>query len=135
MGVALLTYVALADRLKCSPKAARSLAKRLRLPTQRGDDGKFLVSVDPANPLIRLATVATMDDEISAWLARRDGHQDAPKLETKWIVKILRPAYESGSIVNNSWGCDTPRRAYRPTETRRRFMSPTLANAADIRTG
>ena len=37
------------DRLKCSPKTARSPAKRLRLPTQRGDDGKLLVSVDLAN--------------------------------------------------------------------------------------
>lgn len=37
--------------------------------------------------------------------------------------------------MNSSWGCDTPRRAYRPTETSRRFMSPTLANAADIKMG
>ena len=42
---------------------------------------------------------------------------------------------KSVSIVNSSWGCDTPRRAYRPADTRRRLMSPTSANAADIRTG
>ena len=35
---------------------------------------------------------------------------------------ILRAAHESRSIVNSSWGCDTPRRAYRPTETRRRYV-------------
>jgi hypothetical protein len=44
-------------------------------------------------------------------------------------------AYVLGSSVNSSWGCATPRSAYRPTEIRRRLMSPTLANADDIRTG
>jgi hypothetical protein len=38
----------LADRLKVSPEAARALAKRLRLPRSRGNDGKALVSVDLA---------------------------------------------------------------------------------------
>jgi hypothetical protein len=41
-----LTYVALAERLGCSPEAARSLVKRLRLPRQRGNDGKTLVAAD-----------------------------------------------------------------------------------------
>jgi hypothetical protein len=50
-------------------------------------------------------------------------------------VQILNAAYTSGSSVNSSCGCDTPHSAYRPTETRRRLISPTLANAADIRTG
>jgi hypothetical protein len=48
MPVELLTYATLADRLKCSPEAARSLAKRLRLPRQRGNDGKARISVDMA---------------------------------------------------------------------------------------
>jgi hypothetical protein len=43
-----LTYAALGARLTISPKAARSLAKRLRLPRLRSDDGKALVSVDLA---------------------------------------------------------------------------------------
>ena len=38
----------LADRLKISPEAARALAKRLRLPRVRSNDGKALVSVDLA---------------------------------------------------------------------------------------
>jgi hypothetical protein len=39
------------------------------------------------------------------------------------------------SIVNSSRGCDTPRNAYRPTETSRCFISPTSANAADTHCG
>jgi hypothetical protein len=43
-----LTYAALGARLKISPEAARSLAKRLRLPRSLSDEGKALVSVDLA---------------------------------------------------------------------------------------
>jgi hypothetical protein len=48
MSVETLTYGALGARLKISPEAARSLAKRLRLPRSLSDDGKALVSVDLA---------------------------------------------------------------------------------------
>jgi hypothetical protein len=48
MPVETLTYGALGARLKISPEAARSLAKRLRLPRSLSDDGKALVSVDLA---------------------------------------------------------------------------------------
>ena len=48
MSVETLTYAALGARLKISPVAACSLAKRLRLPRSLSDDGKALVSVDPA---------------------------------------------------------------------------------------
>jgi len=41
-----LTYAALAERLKISPEAAHALVKRMRLPRQRANDGKTLVSVD-----------------------------------------------------------------------------------------
>ncbi len=55
MPIEQLTYAVLAERLNCSSEAARSLAKRLRLPRQRGNDGKARVSVDLAeithNPL------------------------------------------------------------------------------------
>jgi hypothetical protein len=44
----MLNYADLAARLKVSPEAARALAKRLRLPRSRGNDGKALVSVDLA---------------------------------------------------------------------------------------
>jgi len=48
MCVEILTYGALGARLKISPEAARSLAKRLRLPRSLSDDGKALVTVDLA---------------------------------------------------------------------------------------
>jgi hypothetical protein len=48
MPVEILTYAALGARLTISPKAARSLAKRLRLPRSLSNDGKALVSVDLA---------------------------------------------------------------------------------------
>ena len=48
MSVETLTYAALGARLKISPVAACSLAKRLRLPRSLSDDGKALVSVDLA---------------------------------------------------------------------------------------
>src|ERR1700737_279868 len=48
MSVETLPYAALGARLKISPEAARSLAKRLRLPRSLSDDGKALVSVDLA---------------------------------------------------------------------------------------
>jgi hypothetical protein len=43
-----LTYAALGARLQISPEAARSLAKRLRLPRSLSDDGRAMVSVDLA---------------------------------------------------------------------------------------
>jgi hypothetical protein len=46
MPIETLTYAALGARLKISPPAARSLAKRLGLPRSVSDDGKALVSVD-----------------------------------------------------------------------------------------
>ena len=64
MPVETLTYAALGARLTISPKAARSLAKRLRLPRSLSDDGKALVSVDLAEYSHGLA-------------ARRLGHQAA----------------------------------------------------------
>jgi hypothetical protein len=48
MSVDTLTYAALGARLKISREAARSLARRLRLPRSLSDDGKALVSVDLA---------------------------------------------------------------------------------------
>jgi hypothetical protein len=46
MSVETLTYAVLGARLKVSPEAARSLARRLQLPRSLSDDGKVLVSVD-----------------------------------------------------------------------------------------
>lgn len=46
MCVELLTYADLSARLDISREAARSLARRRRLPRSQSDDGKALVSVD-----------------------------------------------------------------------------------------
>jgi hypothetical protein len=59
MAIEMLTYAALAERLKISPEAARALAKRLRLQRSRSNDGKTLLSVDladTAHPQARPAT-------------------------------------------------------------------------------
>ena len=49
MPVETLTYAALGERLTISAGAARSLAKRRRLPRSVSDDGKTLVAVDLAD--------------------------------------------------------------------------------------
>jgi len=46
MPVEMLTYADLAERLKISSEAARAIAKRLRLPRSRGNDGKARITVD-----------------------------------------------------------------------------------------
>jgi hypothetical protein len=46
MPAEMLTYAMLGERLNRSPEAARALVKRLRLPRQKANDGKVLVSVD-----------------------------------------------------------------------------------------
>jgi hypothetical protein len=48
MSIEILTYGALGARLNISTEAARSLAKRLRLPRSLSEDGSALVSVDLA---------------------------------------------------------------------------------------
>src|ERR1700751_4463208 len=48
MPIETLTYAALGARLKISPDAARSFAKRRRLPRSLSDAGQALVSVDLA---------------------------------------------------------------------------------------
>ena len=48
MAIDALTYAELGVRLTISPMAARSLARRLRLPRSVSEDGKTLVSVDLA---------------------------------------------------------------------------------------
>ncbi len=84
-----LTYAALGARLTISPKAARSLAKRLRLPCSLSDDGKALVSVDVAEMRYRprppgrrkagkaalAAKIAGLETEIARLEATAAGHR------------------------------------------------------------
>jgi hypothetical protein len=66
MPVEMLTYAALGERLGCSSEAARALAKRLRLPRQRANDGKALVAVDVTElnhkSILRTVTGRSSDD-------------------------------------------------------------------------
>ena len=62
-----LTYTELGDRLGASPEAARSLARRLRLPRKPGNDGKVRIIVDlaeiqymPCPPAHRVANRRTL---------------------------------------------------------------------------
>jgi hypothetical protein len=73
MPVEMLTYAALGTRLKISPKAARSLTRRLRLPRSLSDDGKALVSIDlaemqhtPRPPRARAGNGALLATKIEA---------------------------------------------------------------------
>ena len=84
-----LTYAALGARLTISPKAARSLAKRLRLPCSLSDDGKALVSVDVAEmrhrprppgrrragKAVLAARIAGLEAEIARLEATAAGHR------------------------------------------------------------
>jgi hypothetical protein len=89
MPVETLTYAALGARLTISPKAARSLAKRLQLPRSLSYDGKALVSVDlaeirhtprppgrrEAGNVALAAKIVALQAEITQLEARAAGHR------------------------------------------------------------
>ena len=89
MSIETLTYAALGTRLKISPEAARSLAKRLGLPRSLSHDGKALVSVDlaeikhtprppgahQAGTTLLNAKIETLQAEIARLEARAAGHR------------------------------------------------------------
>lgn len=68
MCVELLTYADLSARLDISREAARSLARRRRLPRSRSEDGKALVSVDFSE--VRYTPRPRRADPIDASLAK-----------------------------------------------------------------
>jgi len=77
MSVEMLTYAALGARLNISPKAARSLSRRLGLPRSLSDDGKALVDVDlaeirhtPRPPRGNGALLAAKIEALKAEIAR-----------------------------------------------------------------
>ena len=77
MSVEMLTYAALGARLNISPKAARSLSRRLGLPRSLSDDGKALVGVDlaeirhtPRPPRGNSALLAAKIEALKAEIAR-----------------------------------------------------------------
>jgi hypothetical protein len=113
MPVEILTYGALGARLKISPEAARSLAKRLRLPRSLSDEGKALVSVDLAdirhtpqpagrrrggNVALLTAEVAALRAEIARLEASAAGHRADFEREReradRLIVELLQATAE-----------------------------------------
>ena len=90
MPIEMLTYAALGARLGISPAAARSLAKRHRLPCSLSDGGKALVSVDLAeirhtprppagnkegNSILLAAKIVELQAEIVRLEATAAGHR------------------------------------------------------------
>ena len=90
MSIEILTYAALGARLKISPEAARSLAKRLQLPRSLSSNGKTLVSVDlaeirhtprppgsrqPDNVTLPPAKLVLLEAEIARLQAMAAGHR------------------------------------------------------------
>jgi len=77
MSVEILTYAALGARLNISHEAARSLARRLKLPRSLSDDGKALVNVDlaevrhtPRQPRGRAISSSAKIETLKAEIAR-----------------------------------------------------------------
>ena len=114
MSVEILTYGALGARLNISPVAARSLARRLRLPRSLSEDGKALVSVDlaeirhtPHPPGRRqaddvaqwTAKVAALEAEIAQLEAMAAGHRADFEHEReraeRLVVELLQATAET----------------------------------------
>jgi len=98
-----LTYAALGARLTISPKAARSLAKQLRLPRSLSDDGKTLVSVDiaeirhtprppgrrKAGKVALTAKIAALQAEIARLEATAAGHRVDSERERERADRLM----------------------------------------------
>jgi hypothetical protein len=114
MPIEALTYAALGARLGISPAAARSLAKRLRLPCSLSDDGKALVSVDlaeirhtprpragskPAEVALLAAKVTGLQAEIARLEAVAAGHRADFEHEReradRLVVELLQATAET----------------------------------------
>lgn len=94
MGIEQLTYLGIAERLNISAEAARALARRMRLPRQKANDGKTLVAVDFAeiqhkpSPMVRRADCDALEP---AWLNWKH-----------WSRKPKRLRRDSGRITSAS---------------------------------
>jgi hypothetical protein len=113
MAIDTLTYAELGARLAISSMAARSLAKRLRLPRSFSDDGKALVSVDlaeirhsprpagrrEASNAALTAKIAAMQTEIARLEAIAARHRDDFEREReradRLMVELLQANAES----------------------------------------
>jgi hypothetical protein len=116
MATEMLTYSQLGDKLGCSAEAARALVKRMRLPRQKANDGKVLVSVDlneinhrpmPArSPADRYPIIASLKARVEALQAelakveavaaghRADFERERERLD-RLMVELLRSTMEA----------------------------------------
>ncbi|MCP1747532.1 MULTISPECIES: hypothetical protein [Bradyrhizobium] len=115
MPIERLTYVALAARLKVSPGAARSLAKRRQLPRSLSDDGNALVCVDLAemrhkprrtggrqpNNALRAESILGLQAEIARLEATAAGHRADFEREReradRLMAEVLRATAEASA--------------------------------------
>jgi hypothetical protein len=116
MATEMLSYSQLGERLGCSPEAARALVKRLRLPRQKANDGKVLVSVDlseinhkpmparsPADHRPVTASLKTSVEALQTGLAkleasatchRADFDRERERLD-RLVVELLRATFDA----------------------------------------
>jgi hypothetical protein len=114
MPIEALTYAALGGRLGISPAAARSLAKRLRLPCSHSDDGRALVHVDlaeirhtprprvgnkPTEVILLAAKITGLQAEIARLEAIAAGHRADFEHEReradRLVVELLQATAET----------------------------------------
>ena len=131
MAIEMLTYAALAERLKISPEAARALAKRLRLQRSRSNDGKTLLSVDlaeiqhtpkparsPAGDRLDKGKIETLQVEIAKLKELAAGHRadfererdrfdrtmnELLRATTDTMIAREEVAYLKGEAAPRSW--------------------------------
>jgi hypothetical protein len=88
-----LTYAQIAERLGVSPEAARSLARRHRLPRAPGNDGKVHILIDLAEIAHKPATArAPAGDQPAAELIATALKDRVAFLETELLASEQRAA-------------------------------------------
>jgi hypothetical protein len=111
MRIECVTYAELGDRLGTSPEAARSLARRLRLPRKPGNDGKARVTVDlteiqykpprTRSPRDHLADI----DDLNASIEQLQG--ELAKLEVEKRCSEVSAAGHRADFERERARCDT----------------------------
>jgi hypothetical protein len=111
MSIESLTYAELGDRLGASPEAARSLARRLRLPRAPGNDGKVRITVDLAEiqykplPARRRSGHRTEIDGLNARVEQLEG--ELARLEVEKQCLEVRAAGHRADFECERERCDT----------------------------